>query len=225
MKRVVFALVLCLVLSACGPSPTPTPTPTPRPTATDTPLPTEMPEPVIVVPTDTPVATETPVATDTALPTATPIPPTATPYPTDTPVPPTATPHPTDTPIPPTATPIPTATEQPQAQPAADVKVRRIFYDGKVPKVESDEYAEIVNQGTAAANLAGWRLNAGAPGQDFIFPDFVLEPGQACRVYTNEAHPETCGFSFNSGQAVWRNSGDCGYLYDASGALVSEYCY
>lgn len=91
--------------------------------------------------------------------------------------------------------------------------------------MESDEYAEIANVGTAAVNVAGWRLNAGNPGQDFVFPAFELQPGQACRVYTNENHPEHCGFSFGSGKALWSNKGDCGYLYDASGVEVSRRCY
>lgn len=82
-----------------------------------------------------------------------------------------------------------------------------IFYDGVVKRVESDEYAEITNEGGAAVNLAGWRLNAGAPGQDFRFPEFVLGPGQLWRVYTNEYHPESCGFSFGSGQPMWSGPG------------------
>jgi hypothetical protein len=105
------------------------------------------------------------------------------------------------------------------------VIISHIFYDGAVPRVESDEYAEIKNVGGTPVNLAGWRLNAGDPGQDFVFPGFILQPGQSCRVYTNEHHPETCGFSFGSGKAIWNNKGDCGYLYDATGALVSERCY
>jgi len=100
-----------------------------------------------------------------------------------------------------------------------------------VPRVESDKYCEIRNDGPAAVNgpsavnLVGWRLNAGAPEQDFVFPDYVLEPGQCCRVYTNEVHGETGGLSFGSGQALWHNKSDCGYLYDAAGNLVSEWCY
>ena len=105
------------------------------------------------------------------------------------------------------------------------VVISFVFYDGLVPKVESDEYAEILNQGSKPVNVAGWRLNAGSPDQDFIFPDFVLQPGQACRVYTNEVHTETCGFSFNRTEAIWRNSGDCGYLYDAASTLISSHCY
>lgn len=105
------------------------------------------------------------------------------------------------------------------------MQITLIFYDGVVPQVESDEYAEIANQGGCSVNLSGWRLNAGDPGQDFVFPAFELQPEQRCRVYTNEHHPEHCGFSYGSGQALWNNGGDCGYLYNPSGAEVSRYCY
>jgi len=139
------------------------------------------------------------------------------PVPTSTPA---ATPLPTrpQTPTPPMATPTPSAAP-------AHVVIRYVFYDGVVPRVESDEYAEIMNQGGGTVNLAGWRLNAGDPGQDFTFPSFGLLPGRSCRVYTNEVHPETGGFSFRSGHAIWNNDRDCGDLFDASGAPQSHYCY
>ena len=117
--------------------------------------------------------------------------------------------------------PLPTLTPPLQGS----VIIHYVNYDGAVPRVESDEYAEISNQGASAVNLRGWRLNAGDRGQDFSFPDFLFQPGQACRVYTNQIHAESCGFSFRSGRAIWNNDGDCGYLYDAGGRLVSEYCY
>ncbi|WP_376790414.1 lamin tail domain-containing protein [Thermoflexus sp.] len=122
-----------------------------------------------------------------------------------------------------TAAPTPT----PQAPPAVggQVIIVTIYYDGQKGRNEPDEYAVIRNVGSAPVNLRGWRLNAGSPGQDFVFPDFVIQPGQECRVYTNEIHPEWCGFSFGSGKALWNNKGDCGYLYDADGQLVSRYCY
>jgi micrococcal nuclease len=120
----------------------------------------------------------------------------------------------------------PTQTQAEQPIPSEDVIISYIFYDGLVKRVESDEYAEIKNNGSSIANLAGWKLNAGNPGQNFIFPSFSLQPGQSCKVYTNETHGDSCGGgSFGSGQAIWNNSGDCGYLYNASGEQVSEYCY
>jgi hypothetical protein len=105
------------------------------------------------------------------------------------------------------------------------VRIVAIFYDGENGRAEPDEYCEIANEGSAPVNLAGWRLNAGAPKQDMVFAEFVLAPGQRIRVYTNEVHAEWGGFSFGSKSALWKNGGDCGYLYDASGAEVSSYCY
>lgn len=119
------------------------------------------------------------------------------------------------------STPEPTPTDPPDPI----VNITYIFYDGVVPSVESDEYAEITNQGSVDVNLSGWRLNAGDPGQDFYFPSYTLVIGESCRVYTNEDHPEYCGFNFERGSAIWSNSGDCGYLYDDVGSLVSTYCY
>ncbi len=107
----------------------------------------------------------------------------------------------------------------------ATVVIQSVYYDGVVPRVESDEYAVIANTGTAPQDITGWRLNAGDRGQDFVFPNYTLAPGESCRVYTNEIHPETCGFSFGISKAIWANSGDCGYLYDANGVEVSSYCY
>ena len=127
----------------------------------------------------------------------------------------------------PTPTPISIAPPVPPPPPGGDgnVIISFIYYDGQVPRVESDEYAEITNTGSAPVDLKGWTLNAGDRGQDFRFPSYTLEPGKSCRVYTNEIHPESCGFSFRSGRAIWNNEGDCGYLYDDEGALVSRKCY
>jgi micrococcal nuclease len=137
-------------------------------------------------------------------------------------------PTPTLLPVPPTATPVPTSPPPPPTLPPAvpgEVKITYVYYDGVVPRVESDEYAVIKNTGGSAVNIGGWRLNAGDEGQDFWFPSFELGPGQECRVYTNESHPESGGFSFGSGKAIWNNKGDCGHLYNAEGVEVSTYCY
>jgi hypothetical protein len=123
------------------------------------------------------------------------------------------------------ATQAPAATPTAAVQAPGDVVISYIFYDGDVPQVESDEYAEITNRGGTPVNIGGWRLNAGEPDQNFTFPSFDLQPGQSCRVYTNELHPESCGFTFGRNDAIWRNSGDCGTLHDASGAEVSRYCF
>ncbi|MEM7028191.1 MAG: thermonuclease family protein [Chloroflexota bacterium] len=122
-------------------------------------------------------------------------------------------------------TPPPTATIAAPVVRGGQVIISRINYDGIVKRVESDEYAEITNVGNEAVNLAGWRLDADDPNQVFTFPDFLLAAGQSCRVYTNEIHPESCGFSFGIGRAIWANKGDCGHLFNASGQEVSTKCY
>lgn len=203
-----------------APIDTPAPIRTLRPTATkalqaqvaNTQIPQATATQLSATATPNPTDTQRPTATHTLAPTRT-----LAPQPAATLPPPTVA-LPTDTPIP-----LPTNTE---AAPApADVRITFILADGVVPSVESDEYAAITNQGGTTINLSGWRLNAGDDRQNFFFPSFDLQPGQSCRVYTNESHPESCGFSFGSGSALWNNGGDCGYLFDANGSEVSRYCY
>jgi hypothetical protein len=115
---------------------------------------------------------------------------------------------------------------RPGKPPAPGEAVISVFlYDRAVANVESDKYAEIKNVGGSPVNLGGWRLNADDDDQGFWFPSFDLQPGQGCRVYTNEVHLETCGFPFESGKPLWANAGECGHLFDATGAEVSTFCY
>ena len=172
--------------------------------------------------TASPSPTAIPSRTATNLPTI---------VPTSTPLPPTiAAPLATATPLPPataTQAPQPTATEPPPAAPS--LIINYIYYDGQVANVESDEYIELINNGTVVVNLRGYRINADDQGQDYTFDiDLNLAPGQTCRIYTNQDHPEHCqGFaaSFHNGRAIWANDGECGHLFDPSGAEVSTWCY
>lgn len=166
-----------------------------RPQKTNTPEPTNTDEP-----TSTPTKTESP--TNTPNPTN-----------TNTSVPPTD-PPPTNTAI--VIAPVPST---------GSVEITYIYYDGVVKTVESDEYAVITNTGSTDVNLNGWRLNADDNGQDFWFPNFTLKAGASCRIYTDEIHSETCGFSFGIDSAIWANGGECGYLFDAEGKRVSTRCY
>jgi phosphatidylserine/phosphatidylglycerophosphate/cardiolipin synthase-like enzyme len=152
-----------------------------------------------IIPTPTP----TPTATPTATPTSTP---TDTPTPTNTP---TATPTATPTTHPPTT---------------GNVVITDIFYDGEKGRAEPDEYVEIRNDDTVTIDLRNWTLRDEA-NHVFTFPFHLMQPGQTCRIYTNEDHPEWCGFSYGSGSAIWNNSGDCADLRDSTGRTVDTYCY
>ena len=135
---------------------------------------------------------------------------------------PTITPSPTARP-----TPIPTTTPSPMASTVTNAKITNIFYDGLVSRTESDEYVEITNLGSEPVDLKGWVLKDISEGYpSFTFPSYVLQPGKSIRVYTNEIHPESGGFSFRSGKAVWNNtSPDTAALYNAQGQEVSRKSY
>lgn len=109
----------------------------------------------------------------------------------------------------------------------SDVRITYIFYDGLVPRVESDEYVEITNLEDEPQDLAGWVLKDISEGYpSFTFPSYILAPGASIRVYTNEIHPEWGGFSFGYGKAIWNNTDpDVAALYDAQGQEVSRKSY
>jgi hypothetical protein len=201
------------VLLGQEPGPLPEPTATPVP-ATNTPRPPTLTptSTATAVPTNTP--TTTPTATNTAVPTQTP---TATNTPTNTPVPPTAT----NTPMPPTPTYTPTPLPPSDT---GDVRITKIFFDGAVPNVESDEYVEIRNYDVRPIQLQGWKLHD-SDGNVFAFPTYEMSLGESCRVYTNQIHPEWCGFSFGSGRAIWGNGGDEATLKDKQGTVLDSCSY
>jgi hypothetical protein len=89
---------------------------------------------------------------------------------------------------------------------------------------EPEEYAEIYNSGVEPVQLNGWSLRD-IENHVFIFPRFILGPGQYCRVFTNLYRPGNCGFSYNSVAPIWDNTGDCAYLKDSTGKTVDEFCY
>jgi hypothetical protein len=96
-----------------------------------------------------------------------------------------------------------------------------------VPKVESDEYVEITNVGDQPQDLTGCVLMDISEGYpSFIFPSYILVPGESVRVYTNEYHPEWGGFSFGFGKAIWNNTvPDTAALYDSQGNEISRRSY
>jgi len=90
--------------------------------------------------------------------------------------------------------------------------------------VEPYEYSEVINARSTPLNVLNWSVRDD-DGNVFHFPSHIMQPDQACRVYTDEFHPEHCGFSFGNDRAIWGNSGDIVILKDPIGTTVDEYCW
>lgn len=107
-----------------------------------------------------------------------------------------------------------------------DPVITQVRFKGGVKRTQADEFVEIVNRGTAPADISGWVLGADDAGQDFTFPPgTVLAPGQRIRIYTNEDHPESGGFNYGIKRPIWNDKGDIAKLRDPAGTTVSEHPY
>jgi hypothetical protein len=109
--------------------------------------------------------------------------------------------------------------------PAANVMLTDVLFNGKVSAAEPDEYVEFQNQGTLPQDLSGWRIASVRGGQTYVFGGLTMQPGQICRLYTNEVHAEWCGLSWGKATAQWNNAGDRANLLDATGKIVSSIGY
>lgn len=222
-----------------SPTSTAAPTNTAAPTGTATPTYTAT-STATTAPTNTPRPSRTPTATAEVTVAASVVegdaptvaPPTATavleasatspPPPTDAPPEPTD-PPPTDTPVPePTEPPAPT--EAPPPATTGLVTITSFNVDGSDDN-EPDEWVEFRNDSGQPLQLEGWKLSDEAD-HVFWFHEFVMQPGQVCRVYTNQDHTEWCGFTYRSTQAIWNNSGgDCATITDSAQTVVARRCY
>jgi hypothetical protein len=129
----------------------------------------------------------------------------------------------------PPVTPDSTATMPPPSnttvQDNTSVKITSISYDGTKGSNEPDEYVEISNTGREPVDITDWELQDTSGSKEYRWESYTIQPGAAIRVYTNEVHSDTGGFSFQSGRALWANSGDVAELYDADKQLISRYAY
>ena len=90
---------------------------------------------------------------------------------------------------------------------------------------ENGEYVILCNVGSLPANLTGWRLRDDA-AHWYNFPsNFVLAAGSRVTVYTGSGTNTSARLYQRSGSAIWNNTGDCAYLYNYAGSLVSRRCW
>jgi subtilisin family serine protease len=108
---------------------------------------------------------------------------------------------------------------------AANVVLTDVSFNGKVNAAEPDEYVEFQNQGSVPQNMAGWKIASVRGGQTYFFNGPTVQPGQICRLYTNEVHPEWCGLTWGKATAQWNNTADRANLIDLNGKVVSSIGY
>ena len=103
------------------------------------------------------------------------------------------------------------------------INIAYIFYDGEGRR-EPDEYVEIQNNDSQPIQVQGWTVQDLA-GHSLIIPYLVMQPGQLCRIYTNEQHAQWCGLSYQRGSAIWNNRGDTAILSNKSAVTVDTCSY
>jgi micrococcal nuclease len=87
------------------------------------------------------------------------------------------------------------------------------------------EWVEMVNEGSAAVNLAGYSLKDAAT-HIYTFPAFTLQPRATVRLYSGRGQDDASSLHWGLvGEAVWNNSGDSAFLRDSEGNLVDSYSY
>jgi len=103
-------------------------------------------------------------------------------------------------------------------EPAPDVQIECIVYEGAHFEDDGNEYVQITNYGDLGQDLLGWTLaNLNRRQHVFTFTEsFVLEPQMSIRVCTNEIHADANGFSFGLEESLWTNV----VLYPVSLVLV-----
>jgi len=115
---------------------------------------------------------------------------------------------------------IPTKTPLPLS--SGNVTITFISLEGKGWK-QPDEFVEIKNQDNLSIQLNNWTLED-SDNHIYHFPPYTILPGQYCRIYTNMYDSSTCGFSLNKYSGIWSDDGECAYLYDSVGFLISALC-
>lgn len=109
------------------------------------------------------------------------------------------------------------------------INIADIHYDGIVPKTEADEYVVISNSARDPVDVSGYYIyvaSTGTQGPTFYFPKgSVIKGGASVRIYTNEIHKETGGYSYGYGKALWSNNGGLAVLKDNNGKKLGEYKY
>jgi len=85
------------------------------------------------------------------------------------------------------------------------------------------EVVTIVNNGSTAADLTGWKLVSEQGNQTYSFPGGTTIPsGGTLKVMSGSKAVASAGTLGWTKSNMWNNDGDPGVLYDAQGQVVSR---
>jgi endonuclease YncB( thermonuclease family) len=88
----------------------------------------------------------------------------------------------------------------------------------------NEEWVCFTNYGDAATDMTDWRVEDEV-GHFYIFPSFTLPAGATVRLHTGSGENTQTDLYWGWSRAIWNNTGDTVYLYDAFGDLVDRYSY
>ena len=104
-----------------------------------------------------------------------------------------------------------------------DITIIYVHYQGNNSN-EPNEFVEIKNNDIRPIQLYHWTLS-NVQNETFLLPYLVLQPGQVCRIYTNEYHTQWCGFTLEQEIEVWDNISDTITLKNSTGQTVDSCSY
>ena len=86
------------------------------------------------------------------------------------------------------------------------------------------EYVVLCNRSGSPMQLGGWRLTDEGANHSYRFPSFAIAAGARVTLYSGAGTNSAAALYWTADGAVWNNGGDCAYLYDPAGTLVSSGC-
>jgi hypothetical protein len=106
-------------------------------------------------------------------------------------------------------------------EPEPDVRISELQYQG------TDEWLELVNQGTAEQDMTGWVIHSVVGDQWFAFEaGYTLAPRATVQVHSGpDAAADPPADLLWETKHTWNNEGDKAVLYDAEGRQVDTSCY
>lgn len=86
------------------------------------------------------------------------------------------------------------------------------------------EFVILCNRSGSTVDLGGWRLTDEGANHTYRFPSLVVAAGGRVTLYSGAGTNSATALYWHADGAVWNNGGDCAYLYDPAGSLVSSAC-